>query len=78
MIFNHLGRISICQMYGNDYEQYMDEIENMTIEESFIGDNFSKIKSKMKGFLRNTDILNIGKIYLPTIIELSKKMEGKL
>lgn len=50
----------------------MDEIENMTVAESYIGDKFSEIKSIMKGFLGNTDILNIGKIYLPTIIELTK------
>ncbi|MFS0824336.1 hypothetical protein [Bacillus sp. 1P02SD] len=78
MIFNHLGRISICKMYANDYDQYMDEIENMTVEESYIGDKFSEIKSIMNGFLGKTDILSIGQIYLPTIIELTKKIEGNL
>lgn len=78
MIFNHLGRISICQMYANDYEQYMDEVENLSLEDSYIGVNFLEMKLKMKGFLRRADILNIGKIYLPTIIELTKKMEENL
>lgn len=73
MIFNHLGRISICQMYANDYDKYMDEIENMTVEESYIGDNFSEIKSIMKGFLGKTDIRNIGEIYFSTIFELIQK-----
>lgn len=73
MIFNHLGRISICQMYANDYDKYMDEIENMTVEESYIGDKFSEIKLIMKGFLGKTDIRNIGKIYFSTIIELTQK-----
>lgn len=78
MIFNHLGRISICEMYANDYDQYKSEIGNMNLEESHIGDKFSDIKSIMKGFLRKTDILNIGEIYLSIIIELTKKMEGNL
>jgi hypothetical protein len=77
MIFNHLGRISICQMYANDYDQYMDEIENKTVEESYIGDKFS-IRSLMKGFLGEKDILNIGKIYLSIIFELTEKMKRNL
>lgn len=75
MIFNHLGRISICQMYANDYDKYKGEIENMAVEESFIEERLSDIKSIMKGFLDNNEILQIGQVYLPMIIELTKQME---
>lgn len=78
MIFNHLGRISICRMYANDYDKYMDEIENMAVEESYIGDKFSEVKSIMKGFLSETDIRNIGKIYFSIIMELIQKMKGNV
>lgn len=72
MIFNHLGRMAICEMYANDYEKYKSKIGNMTIEESYIGDEFSEIKPLMKGFLNKDDILNIGKIYLSIIMKLAK------
>lgn len=70
--------IRTLSMYANDYDKYMDEIENMAVEESYIGDKFSEVKSIMKGFLSETDIRNIGKIYFSIIMELIQKMKGNV
>lgn len=43
MIFNHLGRISICQRYAKDYKQYQAELEDFSIEEELFGADSWKI-----------------------------------
>lgn len=43
MIFNHLGRLSICKRYANDYNQYKDQLEEFSTEEKFFGSVYWKM-----------------------------------
>ncbi|WP_405026854.1 hypothetical protein [Lysinibacillus boronitolerans] len=75
MIFNHLGRISICQLYANDYDLFKEELEDLDFAVNFLGKDFSKIVSLAKGFLNNQGIANFGILFYPIAYELVKKHE---
>ena len=75
MVFNHLGRISICRMYSNDYDHYRESLESMDIAKEFIGDRFTLICDITDGFLSTDQVASLNKIYLPTIFELAKQLK---
>lgn len=37
LLFNYLGRLSICKMYAEDYGCYIDKFSDTTIEQQFFG-----------------------------------------
>lgn len=75
MIFNHLGRISICRLYASDYELFKKELEELDFAISFLGKDSSKIISIAKGFLNNRGIADFGILFYPITYELVKKYE---
>ncbi|EKU41963.1 hypothetical protein C518_2916 [Lysinibacillus fusiformis ZB2] len=75
MMFNHLGRISICRLYASDYELFKNELEDFDFAISFLGEDFTKIISIAKGFLKNKEIVNFGTLFFPIAFELFKKYE---
>jgi len=77
MIFNHLGRISICRLYANDYDLFKEELEELDFAISFLGNDFSKIISIAEGFLNNKEIADFGILYYPMTYELIKKYEKR-
>lgn len=75
MIFNHLGRISICRLYANDYDLFKERLEELDFAISFLGKDFFKIISIAKGFLNNKEIADFGMLFYPIAYELIKKYE---
>ena len=74
MVFNHLGRASVCKMYASDYEQYSGELEDYTVEESLFGsDAWKIIVSLMKGFMNDQAIDMEMKCHLEIMVTLMKK-----
>lgn len=73
MIFNHLGRVSICRLYANDYEAYKEELENFELELSFLGEEFSKIVSIARGILDDREIEEFARKYYPMAEGLIRK-----
>ncbi|MBO0587623.1 hypothetical protein [Sporosarcina sp. E16_8] len=70
MIFNHLGRVSICQLYANDFELYRDELKNMECETAFLGNDFLEMTSLANGFLDETTVRILGELYIPFMFDL--------
>lgn len=77
MMFNYFGRVSICRMYANDYDLYSNELEDMTVEQSFLGKTSSDIiaLSTTHGFLDNNNIMKFAVLFKPIIEGLYKKYE---
>ncbi|WP_346234736.1 hypothetical protein MKY04_16225 [Lysinibacillus telephonicus] len=75
MIFNHLGRISICRLYASDYDLFKKELEELDFAISFLGENFLKIISIAKGFLNNKEIADFAILFYPIAYELIKKYD---
>ena len=74
MIFNHLGRVSICKMYASDFEQYADELEDYSVEESLFGsDAWKLISALMKGFMNDQAIDMEMKCHLGIMATVMKK-----
>ncbi|ODP30357.1 hypothetical protein PTI45_00224 [Paenibacillus nuruki] len=73
MIFNSLGRISICRMYASDYAIYKKELENMEFIKSYFGGNFTKIINDMVGFLDKETQIKIGNLNYLVLEEQIKK-----
>lgn len=73
MIFNYLGRISICKMFATDYLDYEQALTDMMIEKTVLGDTFSKIFNRLNGFLGENEIRIVGDYYLKLIVELCDK-----
>ncbi|MGD6816327.1 hypothetical protein ACQCVE_04520 [Metabacillus sp. 113a] len=78
IIFNHLGRISICQLYAYDYEHYKEKLEELDFALAFFGGNSLKIVSITKGCLSDRDIKDLGELYFQMIIELMEKYKIKI
>lgn len=75
MIFNHLGRISICRLYASDYDHFKEELEELDFAISFLGNDFFKIISLAKGILNYKEIADFGILFYPMAYELTKKYE---
>lgn len=73
MIFNYLGRVSICRLYASDFELYRDELEDMDFEISYLGNYFQIITSIAKGFLDEMGIVKFGDLFSPMAKELYQK-----
>ena len=74
MIFNHLGRVSICKTYASGYEQYIGELEDYTVEELLFGSNAWKlISALMKGFMTDSAIDMEMECHLGIMAMLMKK-----
>lgn len=73
IIFNHLGRISIYQLYAYDYELYKEKLEELDFAVSFLGENSLKIISMTRDFLTDKEIRDLGELYFPIVIELINK-----
>ncbi|MBR0456960.1 MAG: hypothetical protein IJJ01_09855 [Firmicutes bacterium] len=57
LIFNHLGRISICKLYATDYFLYQNELEEFGVEEVFFGkDAWLLIRAIMQGIMSESAI----------------------
>ncbi|ALC84851.1 hypothetical protein AM499_02750 [Bacillus sp. FJAT-22090] len=75
MIFNHLGRISICRMYANDYDLFKDDLEELTVEKSFLGQYSTQIISVAEGFFTKNQIVQLGLLFSQMAQELFNKYE---
>lgn len=75
MIFNHLGRVSICRLYASDYKSFKDELEDFTFEKSFLGDEFEIIIKIAEGLLKKENIWIFGELYSQMALKLYKKYE---
>ena len=73
MIFNHLGRVSICRLYANDYEAYKEKLEDFELEISFLEEKFSKIISIARGILNYKEIVDFAMEFRPMAEELVRK-----
>ncbi|MBX8943460.1 hypothetical protein [Lysinibacillus sp. K60] len=78
IIFNYLGRISICQLYADDYDHFKEKLEELDFALSFLGENSSIIISMTKGFLSDKEVKDLGEIYFPMVIELINKYKIQL
>lgn len=78
IIFNHLGRISICQLYAYDYERFKEKLEELDFAISFLGEDSLKIISMTKGFLTDNEIKDLGESYFPMVNELINKYNIQL
>lgn len=76
MIFNHLGRVSICQLYANDYENFKGELEDLNFEKSFLGAEFEDIIKIANGLLDKENIEVFGDLFSQMVIKLYKKYEN--
>ena len=74
MIFNHLGRVSVCERYAKDYEDYKAQLEDYSIEESFFGANSWKILAGIyHGEMSQVAIDLAMKVHLGILGMLTKK-----
>lgn len=74
MVFNHLGRISICQRYAADYVNYRDELEDFSIEERLFGTDSWKIIRGIYHDEMSTDAIELAiSLHMEIILSLIKK-----
>lgn len=74
IIFNHLGRLSICQQYAKDYEKYESELTDFQIEESMFGsDAWKLISALMKGFMSEDAIRMEMDCHFGIVVSIMKK-----
>lgn len=74
MVFNHLGRVSICKMFAADYDKYQSELENYDSEEAFFGaDAWKLIKALMQGFMLDDEIEMEMKVHFGILMTVSKR-----
>ncbi len=59
IIFNHLGRVSVCKRYAKDYDVYKTELEDYNVEEQFFGADAWKLITGLYHDEMAPDIINI-------------------
>lgn len=81
LLFNYLGRLSICKMYAVDYRTYIDKFSDTTLEQLFFGkDVYQVIDVFLRGWLSEPHIKILGGVYLKIIdtkgqVLLKKRVE---
>ena len=65
LVFNYLGRLSICTLYSKNYPQYMDELEKLDGIRAFLNPEvFDLMLKLLNGWLSDNTISVLGKGYM--------------
>ena len=69
LLFNYLGRLSVCKMYAEDYGSHIDKFSDTTIEQQFFGkDVYQALATFLSGWLSEPHIKILGDAYLKIIV----------
>lgn len=63
MIFNYLGRISVCREYAVDFLELEEKLVSIEFTKVYFGSDFSKVISLVEGFLTSEEIEELGKLF---------------
>lgn len=72
LIFNYLGRISVCREYAVDFMEYEEKLVSIEFTKVYFGSDFSKVISLVEGFLTNEEIEELGKLFYPMFYNYCK------
>lgn len=65
LVFNYLGRLSICKLYSKNYLQHMDELEKLDDIRAFLSPQvFDLMLKLLNGWLSESTITVLGKGYM--------------
>lgn len=73
IIFNHLGRLSICRLYAEDYDRFKGELEDLDFVISFFGVTHAGLIHMAKGILSEKEIKEMGAVYFHMLGSLMHK-----
>lgn len=74
LIFNYLGRLSICKMYANDYLLYKDILNDTEAEKKFLGaEVYNALNSFCDGILEQSKIELLNEFYLKMMASMISK-----
>lgn len=74
LIFNFLGRRSICMLYATDYNKYIETLNSTDVEDRFFGNEvFILLKAMLIGWLPENQINILNQAYLNIIFGMAEK-----
>lgn len=73
-IYNHLGRISICEIAATDYNEHAEVYENRcNVTNLFDTKTWYQVRSEFNGVMTEDQIRNSGELYLSSLYDLFRQ-----
>lgn len=75
MVFNHLGRLSVCRLYAEDYSAYKDKLADLSVEKKILGEEFSMMVKLSENISTKNDMIAFGIWFRAMILRFADKYQ---